>query len=48
MVTALGETIYGFYFRKAGAKLTIMYVHGNAMDCAALMAFWCNTLFLFR
>jgi len=40
MQTKLQQTIYGFYFANPKAQYTILYVHGNAMDCAALFAFW--------
>jgi len=40
MTTRLGERVYGFSFSNPDAKFTILYVHGNAMDCAALLGFW--------
>jgi len=40
MTTSVGETVYGFEFNNRAATVTILYAHGNAMDCAALMGFW--------
>jgi len=38
--TRLNETVYGFHFTCKEATATVLYAHGNAMDCAALLGFW--------
>jgi pimeloyl-ACP methyl ester carboxylesterase len=40
METKLGERIPGFLWTNPNAKFTILFSHGNAMDCAVLFAFW--------
>ena len=37
METKLGERIPGFLWTNPNAKFTILFSHGNAMDCAVLL-----------